>query len=168
MKGRKKQAPAAAPEPADAAPFFARFLESQQPEEDAEAKVSARGRRAQATAKSRGGAKKSAAKKSAAKKSGAKKSAGKKVTAAASAKAVTLKYPSDRDEWVLYPYQLEAARRGPGSGDQTLKYPSDGDEDTAYALSYVDRKDVPATARAKAKEARVTITKPHKDIMDVG
>src|SRR5687768_8196813 len=110
MNDRKKKSPAVTPE---ATPFFARFLESQEPEEDAEAKVSASARRAQATAKSRGGAKKSAGKKAAAKKSAAKKKAG------ATAKAVTLKYPSDRDEFVLYPYHIEAVRRGPGSGNQT-------------------------------------------------
>lgn len=155
MKGRKKQAPAAPPETV-ATPFFVRFLEGQQPDEDAEAAVNERAPRAQYTT-SRG------AKKSAAKKGGAKKSAGKK---AAAAKMVTLKYPSDGDEIVFYPYHAEAARIGPGVGDQTHKYPSDGDEDVAFAATYVDRKDVPTTARAKPKDARVKITNPRKDLLE--
>ena len=169
MKGRKKKAPAAPPD-TSATPFFARFLESQAPDEDAEAAVSERAPRAEYTT-TRGGAKKSAAKKSAAKKSASKKSAGKKSagTKTAAATAVTLKYPSDRDEWVLYPYHVEAARIGPGAGRQTLKYPSDNDEDAALAAVYVDKKDAPKTAtRAKAKEARVKITIPSRDIYDAG
>ena len=164
MKGRKKDAP-----PAEAGttttPFFARFLEGQEQEEDAEAKVSARRGRAQATAKSKGAAKKSGG----AKKSGAKKSAGKK--SAAAAKFMTLKYPSDRDEYVLYPYHVEAARVGPGAGAQTLKYPSDNDEYAALAATYADKKDVPKTAlgqRAQQKFARIDFTSPSKDIDEAG
>lgn len=155
MKGRKKQPPAAPPETV-ATPFFVRFLEGQQPEEDAEATVSASAPRAQYTT-ARG------AKKPAAKKGGAKKSAGKK---AAAAKLVTLKYPSDHDEIVFYPYHAEAARIGPGAGDQTQKFPSDGDDDVAFAAVYVDKKDVPATAKAKPKEARIKITNSRKDILE--
>ncbi|HEX8500731.1 MAG TPA: microviridin/marinostatin family tricyclic proteinase inhibitor [Pyrinomonadaceae bacterium] len=177
MKGRKKDAPPAEAGTTATTPFFARFLEGQEPDEDAEAKVSARRGRAQATTKSGGSTKKSGGgRKSGAKKSAAKKSAGKKSGAAgkttAAAKAVTLKYPSDNDEFVLYPYRIEAARLGPGSGRQTLKYPSDGDEDTSFAVTYVDRKDVPKTAqaqqRATEKFARVNITRPQKDILDAG
>jgi hypothetical protein len=169
MKGREKKVTAAPPEAAAATPFFARFLEGQTPEEDAEATVSERAPRAQYTT-TRGGAKKPAAQKSAAKKSASKKSAGKKSagTQRAAAKAVTLKYPSDKDEWVFYPYHVEAARIGPGSGPQTMKAPSDGDELPAFAVSYVDRKDAPptTTTKAKAKEARVKITIPRKDILE--
>ena len=154
MKGRKKKAPAAPPDTAAATPFFARFLESQEPEDDAEAKVSSSHGRAQATTKSRG-----------AKKGGAKKSAG---TKKAAARLATLKYPSDRDEYIFYPYHAEAARTGPGSGPQTMKAPSDGDELPAFAATYVDRKDVPATARAKPKEARVKFTVPSRDIYEAG
>jgi hypothetical protein len=160
MKGRKKQAPAAPPETV-ATPFFVRFLEGQQPEEDAEATVSERAPRAEYTTSR--GAKKPAAKKGGAKKGAAKKSAGKKATAA---KMVTLKYPSDGDEIVFYPYHAEAARVGPGAGKQTQKYPSDGDEDVAFAATYVDRADVPTAARAKPKEARVKITNPRKDLLE--
>jgi hypothetical protein len=134
-------------------------------DEDAEASVSESAQRAQFTY-ARGGAKKSAAKKSASKKSAGKKSAGTKSSAAV--KAVTLKYPSDKDEFILYPYHVEAARIGPGAGRQTLKYPSDNDEDAALAAFYVDKKDVPTTARAKAKEARIKITIPSKDIYEAG
>ena len=159
MKGRKKQSPAAPPE-IIATPFFVRFLEGQQPEEDAEATVSERAPRAEYTTSR--GAKKSAAKKGGAKKGAAKKGAGKK----AAAKMVTLKYPSDGDEIVFYPYHAEAARIGPGAGNQTQKYPSDGDEQVAFAATYVDKADVPSTARAKPKEARIKITIPRKDILE--
>jgi hypothetical protein len=154
MKGRKKQAPAAPPETV-ATPFFVRFLEGQQPEEDAEATVSERAPRAEYTTTR--GAKKPAAKKPAAKKGGAKKSA--------TAKMVTLKYPSDRDEYIFYPYHAEAARIGPGAGPQTMKAPSDNDELPAFAAVYVDRKDVPAAARVKPKAARVNFTSPSKDLL---
>ncbi len=165
MKGRKKQTPAAPPETV-ATPFFVRFLEGQQPEEDAEATVSERAARAQYTTTR--GAKKPAAKKGGAKKGGAKKSAAKKSAGkkAAAAKLVTLKYPSDGDEIVFFPYHAEAARRGPGAGDQTQKYPSDGDEQVAFSAIYVDKADVPSTARAKPKEARIKITIPRKDILE--
>ena len=162
MKGRKKQAPAAPPETV-ATPFFVRFLEGQHPEEDAEAAVSERAPRAQYTTSR--GAKKPAAKKGGAKKGGAKKSAG---TQRKAAPLATLKYPSDKDEIVFYPYHAEAARIGPGAGNQTQKYPSDGDEDVAFAATYVDRKDVPAAARVKPKEARVKITNPRKDLLEAG
>ena len=159
MKGRKQKAPAAPPDTAAATPFFARFLESQEPEEDAEAKVSSSHGRAQATAKSRG------AKKGAAKKGGAKKSAG---TKKAAARLATLKYPSDKDEYIFFPYHVEAARVRPDTSPQTMKAPSDGDELPAFAATYVDRRDVPAAARAKPKEARVKFTVPSRDIYEAG
>jgi hypothetical protein len=161
MKGRKKQTPAAPPGPV-ATPFFVRFLEGQQPEEDAEATVSERAPRAQYTTSR--GAKKPAAKKGGAKKGAAKKSAAKK----GAAKMVTLKYPSDGDEIVFYPYHAEAAKIGPGTGEQTQKFPSDGDENVVFAATYVDKADVPSTGRAKPKEARIKITIPRKDIYEAG
>jgi hypothetical protein len=160
MKGRRKQAPAAPPETV-ATPFFVRFLEGQHPEEDAEAAVSERAPRAEYTTSR--GAKKPAAKKPAAKKGGAKKSAGTKGKAAPLA---TLKYPSDRDEIVFYPYHAEAARIGPGSGAQTMKAPSDNDEFAAFAATYVDRRDVPSAAKVKPKPARVNFTSPSKDLLE--
>jgi Serine endopeptidase inhibitors len=159
MKGRKKQAPAAPPETV-ATPFFVRFLEGQQPEEDAEATVSERAPRAQYTTSR--GAKKPAAKKGGAKKGGAKKGGANK----GAAKIVTLKYPSDRDEIVFYPYHAEAARIGPGSGAQTMKAPSDNDEFAAFAATYVNRKDVPAAAKVKPKAAPVNFTSPSKDLLE--
>ncbi|HEV2860707.1 MAG TPA: microviridin/marinostatin family tricyclic proteinase inhibitor [Pyrinomonadaceae bacterium] len=149
MKDRRKK-PAPRPEEA-ATPFFARYLEGQT-EEDAEARVTERGGRANVVFANKAGAKsaKKSAKKSSKKSSGAR---------AAAAPAMTLKYPSDRDEWIYYAYHAEAATRGPGLRDQTLKYPSDNDEgDAVYAL-YVNESDVPKSDKAKPKkDAQVRLT----------
>ncbi|HLM55829.1 MAG TPA: microviridin/marinostatin family tricyclic proteinase inhibitor [Pyrinomonadaceae bacterium] len=148
MKDRKKRS---ASRPEDATPFFARYLEGQT-EEDAEAKVTERGGRANVVFAKK--ATKKSAKKSA-KKSG-KKSSGAR---AAAAPAMTLKYPSDRDEYVYFPYHPEAATAGPGSRMQTLKYPSDNDEGDALYAVYANESDVPKTAKAKPKkDAAVRLT----------
>ena len=116
MRGRRKKDEAAAPSGAPATPFFARFLEGQH-DDDAEAKVTARRVRASYTEKQ-----------------GARKAAAAKPTAA---KLQTLKYPSDGDEQVFYPYQVEAAKIGGGSTRQTLKYPSDRDDiDPPFVVQY--------------------------------
>lgn len=143
MKGRKKKGPAAPPPEAAATPFFARFLEDQHGG-DAEAKVSARRSRAQAAAKSSGGAK-------------------------SSGTLQTLKYPSDRDEWVFYPYHLEAATAKAGPTRQTLKYPSDRDEDIEpYFALYADAADAPKTASAKPKKgSKISLTSKADDIDQV-
>ena len=143
MKGRKRKSPVLPPPEAAATPFFARFLEDQQGG-DAEAKVSARRGRAQAAAKSGGGSK-------------------------STAKAVTLKYPSDRDEYVLYPYHVEAATVKAGTARQTLKYPSDRDEDIGpYVPVYIDAADAPKTTTAKPKQdAKVRLTRKTDDIDQV-
>ena len=143
MRGRKKKD---APESRPAAtPFFARYLEDQHAgDEDAEAEVTEPRRTEPFTYKERGAAKSA---------KGAKyvtKSAAKSA-AAKSAAAQTLKYPSDRDEWVLYPYHAEAATAKAGSTRQTLKYPSDRDEIDAYFPVYADAADAPKAASASAK-----------------
>ena len=133
MKGRKKRE-SAAPDAAAATPFFARFLEDQHGA-DAEAKVSARRGRAQAATRS----------------GGAPKSSG--------AKFQTLKYPSDRDEWVFYPYHVEAATAPAGARRQTLKFPSDNDEGDVYFPVYLDAADAPKSGKAKPKkDAKVRLT----------
>ena len=139
MRGRKKKD---APESRPAAtPFFARYLEDQHAaDEDAEAEVTARRRTEPFTYKERGAAKSAKGAKSAAKSAAAKPAA-----------AQTLKYPSDRDEWVLYPYHAEAATAKAGSTRQTLKYPSDRDEIDAYFPVYADAADAPKAASAAAK-----------------
>ncbi|HEX6184305.1 MAG TPA: microviridin/marinostatin family tricyclic proteinase inhibitor [Pyrinomonadaceae bacterium] len=135
MKGRKKKGPAAPPSDAAAStPFFARFLEDQHGD-DAEARVSARRPRAQATARKSGG------------------------TTKASVVAQTMKAPSDKDEWVVFPYHVEAATAQ--MTRQTLKYPSDRDEDGPYFVLYADAADAPKTATSKPKlkkEAKVRLT----------
>jgi hypothetical protein len=139
MKGRKKKA---APPPETATPFFARFLEDQHGG-DAEAKVSASPARAQATTKKSGGARKKAA-----------------------IPAQTLKYPSDRDEWVLYPYHVSSATIKGGGTRQTLKYPSDRDEDIdPYVPVYINAADVPKATTAKPKKgAKIGLTTKAADI----
>ncbi len=133
-----------------ATPFFVRYLEGQ----DAEAKVT-EGRnqpnftyKEEARSTKKGGAK-----------AGAKKSSKKGAAAGGNAKAApplqTLKYPSDRDEWIFYPYHVEAAA-APTSGRQTLKYPSDGDEDRGYYAVYVDPSEVPKAATTKAAKQKET------------
>lgn len=142
MRGRRKKVEAAAPTPAPATPFFARFLEGQH-DDDTEAKLTAGRGRASYTEKQ-----------------GARKATTAKTTAKASAsKLQTLKYPSDGDEQVFYPYQLEAATVKPGAARQTLKYPSDRDEADPYVAVYADAADAPKTAKGKAKKgARVLLT----------
>lgn len=157
---KKKDRKDASPEAAGggtATPFFARYLEGQ----DAEAKVS-EGRnqpnftyKEDARSTKRGGAK--AAKKGATK--GAASGGGAK--AAARPPLQTLKYPSDRDEWIFYPYHVEAAA-APTAGRQTLKFPSDGDEDRGYYVVYVDPSEAPqgeTTKAAKPKETGVRLTR---------
>ena len=148
MRGRRKEE-AARKTPDASKPFFARFLEDQHGE-DAEAKVSARPERAQATTK--------VTKTTAAK----PKSGG--VTKTSATKLQTLKYPSDRDEWVLYPYRVEAATvKGPVR--QTLKFPSDSDEGDVYVPVYINAADAPKTASAKPKKnAKVALTTKAADI----
>jgi len=146
MKGRKKKGPAAPPSDAAAStPFFARFLEDQHGG-DAEARVSARHPRAQATAKKSGGT--------------TKRSAGPQ----------TMKAPSDGDEWVFYPYHVEAATTKGAAARQTLKYPSDRDEVDGYFALYADAADAPKTATSKPnlkKEAKVRLTSKAADTDNV-
>jgi|GEM_PF-1706851 len=140
MKDRKKK-----DAPPGTTPFFARYLEGQT-NEDAEAKVTERAGRPSATAKK------------SAKKSAGKKSSG--TQAAAASPRVTLKYPSDNDEYIYFPYHVEAATKGPGKGAQTLKYPSDNDEEGGVYALYADEADAPkAGAKAKAKDAQVRLTR---------
>jgi Serine endopeptidase inhibitors len=178
MKNRKqKEAPPETPQHETATPFFARYLEGQEPEPDAEASVSVRGQRAEFTFS---GARKASKKKSASKKSGGKKSGGAKATAKSSktskaakprAAAVTLKYPSDNDELVFFPYKAEAieltqglraTRKFPSDLDEvdavTLKFPSDNDE-VGYFPSYASRAEVPKGATAKPAEGRVKLSR---------
>lgn len=161
MKNKKQLKQPPAPRNETATPFFARYLEGQDAEPDAEARVSG-GRRKAEVRTGAGGAKK-AAKKSAAKKSGAKK--------AAKIPLQTLKYPSDRDEYILIPYKLEAVTATEGlrvtkkfpsdlDEDVTLKFPSDGDDDNAgYYAVYANKADVPKSAAAKPREAKINLSK---------
>ena len=143
--GKKKAAP---PPRETATPFFARFLEGQDAD-DADAKVTER----------RGGA-------SYTEKQGARKSTSRKTMSAAPAsKLQTLKYPSDGDEHVFYPYKVEAATVKGAAARQTLKYPSDRDEVEAYVPVYVDAADAPKTAKGRAKkDAQVRLTTKAADI----
>ena len=144
MKGRKKKGQAAPPSDAAAStPFFARFLEDQHGD-DAEAKVSARSTRAQATVKKSGG-----------------------TTKRSSSTPQTMKAPSDGDEWVVFPYHVEAATVKAGATRRTLKYPSDNDEGDAYVVLYADAADAPKTASAKPtikKGAKVLFTSKAHDL----
>ena len=137
--GKKKAAPA----PQETAtPFFARFLEGQDGD-DADAKVTARRGRAPYTTKQ----------------------SMSKAAAAKPSKLQTLKYPSDGDEQVFYPYKVEAATVKGAAARQTLKYPSDRDEVDAYVPVYVDAADAPKTAKGKAKKgAQVRLTTKAADI----
>jgi hypothetical protein len=88
---------------------------------------------------------------------------------------VTLKYPSDNDELVFYPYKAEAieltqgpraTKKFPSDLDEvdavTLKYPSDNDE-VGYYPTYASRAEVPKGRAAKPKEGRLQISrKPPK------
>lgn len=179
MKNRKhKGAPPEAPSPETVTPFFARYLEGQAPEPDAEANVSAGRGQAEFTYKSAKATKKSSTKKSS--KSGKSSATSKSAKSAKSSKsksarppAVTLKYPSDTDELVFYPYKpeaiaatggLRATRKYPSDLDEavTLKYPSDDDE-VGYFPVYTSRAEVPKGASAKPKEGRVQLSrKPPK------
>ena len=144
--GKKKAAP---PPPEIATPFFARFLEGQDAD-DADAKVTERHGRASYTEKQ-----------------GARKSTSRvtKTTAAKTSKMQTLKYPSDGDEHVFYPYMVEAATVKGSAARQTLKYPSDRDEVDAYVPVYVNAADAPKTAKGKAKkDAQVRLTTKAADI----
>jgi hypothetical protein len=151
MRGRRKKVEAAAPSGAPATPFFARYLEGQHAD-DAEAKVTT----------SRGSA-------SYTEKQGARKATAAKTKAKASAsKLQTLKYPSDGDEQVFYPYQVEAATFKGGASRQTLKYPSDRDEGDPYVAVYIDAADAPKTAKAKPKKgAKIALTSKSDDIDQV-
>jgi hypothetical protein len=160
-RDRKDASPEAA-RPETATPFFARYLEGQSAEADAEAKVSeGRGQsnftyKETARSTKKGGAKADA-------KSGAKKGSAKSAATSGNAKArpplQTLKYPSDRDELVFYAYHLEAAEAK--ASRQTMKYPSDSDEDTALYAVYADAKEAPKsdTAKAKPKETGVRLSR---------
>jgi hypothetical protein len=150
MRGRRKKVEAAAPTCAPATPFFARFLEGQHGD-DAEAKVTARRVRASYTEKQ-----------------GARKATSAKTTAAKPSKLHTLKYPSDGDEQVFHPYQVEAATIKGGGARQTLKYPSDRDEGDPYVAVYIDAADAPKTAKVKAKkDAKIRLTSKSDDIDQV-
>lgn len=131
MKNKKKQNKPQAPRNETATPFFVRYLEGQSVEPDAEAKISGKRRTARATT---GGAKKSAKKK------------------AAPPKLVTLKFPSDNDEYVLYPYHIDADVKVVNLPPkfETRKFPSDNDEYGPYFPVYINRADVPKTATTKA------------------
>jgi hypothetical protein len=149
MRGRRKRVEAAAPPGAPATPFFARFLEGQHADDD-EARVTARRGLASYTEKQ-----------------GARKATSAKTTAKASAsKLHTLKYPSDGDEQVFHPYQVEAATiKGAAAARQTLKYPSDRDEGDPYVAVYADAADAPKTAKGKAKKgAQIRLTSKSDDI----
>jgi hypothetical protein len=161
MKSRnRKDASPKAARRETATPFFARYLEGQ--DADAEAKVSEGKNQSNFTMKENArGAKKGGAK-SAAKTSAA--GADKKSAAAGAAKAAppmqTLKYPSDRDEYIFYPYHPEAATAK--TSRQTLKFPSDNDEGDGYYAVYADANDAPkatAKAAAKPKDANVRLTR---------
>jgi hypothetical protein len=163
-KNRKDASPETA-RTETATPFFARYLEGQSA--DAEAKVS-EGRsqsnftfKEDARSTKKGGAKKGGAKKGGAKASAA--SASKNTAAAKAAPVQTLKYPSDGDELVLYPYHLEAVNvKDTQRRPVTLKFPSDNDEGDAYYAVYADAGEAPkATAKtaAKPKDASVRLTR---------
>lgn len=146
MRGRRNKDEAVRPSGAPATPFFARFLEGQHADDDAEAKVNARRSRAPYTEKQ-----------------GARKATAAKATAD---KLQTLKYPSDGDEQVFHPYQVEAAKIG--TTRQTLKYPSDRDEGDPYVAIYADAADAPKTAKSKAKKgAKIVLTSKSDDIDQV-
>lgn len=157
MRNRKQQdAPPEAPQAEAVTPFFARYLEGQAPEPDAEANVGGGRQRAEFTYKS---AKKSSSKSTKTAKS-AKSSKSAKSTAARRPD-VTLKYPSDNDELVFYPYRAEAVSDSGAlrPGDTTQKFPSDGDEGNAFFALYADKTDVPKGASAKPKEVRVSLSR---------
>ena len=157
MRGRKKKDEAVPPSVAPATPFFARFLEGQHADDD-EAKVTASRGRASYTEKQ-------GARKATTAKTTATKSRVTKTTAAKPAKLQTLKYPSDGDEHVFYPYQVEAATIKGGAARQTLKYPSDRDEGDPYVAVYINAADAPKTATAKAKKgAQIRLTSKSDDI----
>ena len=145
MRGRRKKDEPVSSSNAPAAPFFARFLEGQHA--DDEAKVTARRGRASYTEKR--GARKATAK-------------------ASASKLQTLKYPSDGDEQVFHPYQVEAATIKGAATRQTLKYPSDRDEGDPYVAVYIDAADAPKTATGKAKKgAQFRLTTKADDIDQV-
>ena len=156
MRGRRKKGEADAPTCAPSTPFFARFLEGQHADDD-EAKVTASRARASYTEKQ------------GARKTTAAKSRVTKTTAAKPAKLQTLKFPSDGDEHVFYPYQVEAATvKGGGGTRQTLKFPSDRDEGDPYVAVYIDAADAPKTSKAKAKKgAKIALTSKSDDIDQV-
>jgi len=168
MKNRKhRETPHEAPQPETVTPFFARYLEGQTPEPDSEAKVSGGRGQAEFTYKS---AKRKSASKTTKKSAKPSKSAKSSKSATARPPAVTLKYPSDNDELVFYPYKAEAidvteglraTRKYPSDLDEavTLKFPSDDDE-VGFYPTYASRADVPkGAAAAKPKEARVQLSR---------
>ncbi|MBA3243148.1 MAG: microviridin/marinostatin family tricyclic proteinase inhibitor [Acidobacteria bacterium] len=161
MKSRdKKDASPEATRRGKATPFFARYLEGQDAEADAEAKVGGGKDQSNFTFKEKArSTKKSGAKKSGAKASAA--SAGRK-SAASAAKAppmMTLKYPSDRDEWTFYPYyRLEDVGGKVTNKPVTLKYPSDNDEGAPYYAVYADASDAPKSETAKARTKPIETT----------
>ena len=166
MKSRdKKDASPEATRRGKATPFFARYLEGQDAEADAEAKVGGGKDQSNFTFKEKArSTKKSGAKKGSTKKSAAKVSDGSASQKSAADKMkgatlMTLKYPSDRDEWVFYPYHPEAVKANYKSRPVTLKFPSDNDEGDAYYAVYADASEVPLSEQTKAKDTTVRLTR---------
>ena len=160
MKSKdKKDASPKAARVDTATPFFARYLEGQ--EADAEAKVSEGKNQSNFTYKEGARGSKKGGAKAVNKASTKVSTAGKVGQKTAKIPVQTLKYPSDRDEWIFYPYHVEAATITAGRR-QTLKYPSDNDEGDPYYAVYADVKDAPkegAKAAAKPKEASMRLTR---------
>ena len=166
MKSRdKKDASPEATRGGKATPFFARYLEGQDAEADAEAKVGGGKDQSNFTFKEKAGStKKAGAKKGSAKKSAAKVSAGSatKKSAAGTMKVatlMTLKYPSDRDEWIFYPYHPEAVKPKYKGNPVTLKFPSDNDEGDPYYAVYADASEAINAEQTKAKDTTVRLTR---------
>ena len=166
MKSRdKKDASPEAARREKATPFFARYLEGQDAEADAEAKVGGGKDQSNFTFKEKArSTKKGGAKKGGAKKGAAKVSAGSASQKSAAgtmkvATLMTLKYPSDRDEWIFYPYHPEVVKASSKAKPVTLKYPSDNDEGDAYYALYVDPSEIPLTEQTKAKDTTVRLTR---------
>jgi hypothetical protein len=116
-------------------PFFARYLEGQD-EQEARATAEISSHRGQAQARTR-----------------------------STTVKTTMKYPSDNDELVFYPYYTEEIAGNTANIASTNKYPSDGDDDSPLYAFYLDAQDVPKSRKVKPKDARVALTnKPaHKN-----
>lgn len=72
----------------------------------------------------------------------------------------TLKYPSDRDEWELYPYYLsiDEVPKDKAEKKMTLKYPSDSDEER-YDVFYPSLAEVKETTAKPGATADVRLKK---------